>query len=164
MNPNTAQKLIREVGPEYLEQHPVGVTNTLARLTKRFTPVEWRKPKARKPNEFDEPPVCPECNGDKQIWSAEYQEEYDCNKCDGKGFLTFEQQPCVFIHVYRDFHSIECEVQIKEGKIADAFVTVSEGDYKAGETIELTINEQDEALRAITEASTGSNPQTQITR
>lgn len=105
-----------------------------------------RRPIARKSNEFDEPPVCPVCNGDKRIWSEEYQEEYDCNGCGGEGSLTFEKQPCVFLMVYRDFRSIECEVQLDEhGKYKEAFVTVAEGEFRSGESINLTLEEIAEA-------------------
>lgn len=110
---------------------------------------EWvkgtRRPSARKPNEYDEPPMCPHCNGEQTVWSEEYQEDYDCNGCDGKGFLTFEKQPVVFLIVWRDWHSIECEVQLENGKVKEAFVTVAEGEFRSGESINLTLEEIAEA-------------------
>lgn len=121
------------------------ILNKLIGATEHKLVKGTRRPSARKPNEFDEPPVCPYCNGDKQVWSEEYQEEYDCNGCDGKGFLTFEKQPVVYLLIWRDWHSIECEVQLEHGKVKEAYVTVSEGDYKSGSSIELTLEEQAEA-------------------
>lgn len=110
-----------------------------------------RRPSARKPNELDQRSECHACQGEAEVYITEEQAVVECPYCGGKGDLDFQDQ--VFLTVWRDFSSIECLVEIRNGQVREAVVTVSEGNYKAGETIELSWDEQVEALRALKEAS-----------
>lgn len=110
-----------------------------------------RRPSARKPNECDEPPKCTHCSGDGQVYSSEEQGDVDCSYCWGRGYVPFEESEIAYLIVWRDWHSIECEVHLEHGKYKEAFVTVTEGDYKSGQSIELQLEEIAEAERAFEE-------------
>lgn len=59
-----------------------------------------------------------------------------------------EGQESIILIIWRGFSSIEVIVSIENGKVREAYVTISEGTYKAGESISLTWEEEAEALRA----------------
>ena len=92
--------------------NPKSLPEVLTVFNRRFAPREFRKPFARKPEEFDD-----------------------------------AKPGSVLMFIYRDFHSLEVEVQIKDGKAVEAVVTTDCGEHRAGTTIELTWEEQREAER-----------------
>lgn len=107
-----------------------------------------RKPKAEKADPFhDEPPRCHHCKGDEI--------EYVCQTCANKGVLNPNEVPSVYMTVYREDDEVHVQCTIQNGRVIDAWIICDVGDLGAmprwanGESIELTLEEQAEALEAI---------------
>lgn len=117
-----------------------GIAWAIGQIGKVFDRAEvkaTRKPKARKLDQnYDEPPRCFYCKGD---------EEETC-RCGGLGYDR--EQPSAIITVWRDFHGIEVQAvfDAKKTKVIDAYVVVTEGDFINGQSLELSWEEQQEAL------------------
>jgi hypothetical protein len=150
MNKSAAQQQIRELSPQYLEQHPVGTVESLAAIWAKFGPqkVEFRKPFVRILDELDEKPVCQMCDGSGECYICEDQAVTECPYCSGQGCQPFNYNQ-VFLMVYRDFRSVECLVEVQKDGTCVAEVTVAESGFKAGDKIELTPEEQDLARTAV---------------
>ena len=98
-----------------------------------------RRPSARKLEpEFDEPPRCHYCKNDGS------------ERCHCHGLGYDREQPSVILTIWRGFQSVEVQVIFSEtGEVTDAYCVQTEGEFKNGESVELTLDEIAEAKEGL---------------
>lgn len=152
MNKTQAQRIIREASPGFLASNPpIGTLAALQKITNRLTPVEFRKPFARIPDEKDDWQDCELCAGEGEIYSSQSGFDITCPECKGDRHRPYKDNE-VFVTVYRNGHSIETLARVKEDGDVKAWVNVYEPGFLRNSKIELTSEEKDLALQAVKEA------------